>query len=262
MRPCYDKRVGCSSCKTKGGCAEHKGPQREVIAATLAAVYPSGRWGELDDEAAFGRGSDWFATRRLGRAIASAARAPVDLVEGRDGDLCHYIYVLCVGRQPGLIELREQGGVPEADVLTEQYLRVVVSTIAPVASVQECAVTWQDGLLSETLRPGVYDPKLLKRMRAIVATIESSGLEHIDFGLVDAPSGLEYGDYVERYGCTPKLVNYLYYPQPVDTATISTLALAEGEAFVATEPDRQDGVEPDDGAREHDRAEHVHAEAS
>ena len=117
--PWYDKRVGCSSCKTKGGCAEHKGPQREVIAATLAAVYPSGQWGQLDDEAAWGRGLSLAATSRLARSIAATARAPVEIVAGRDGDLCHFIYVLCVGRQPTLIELREHGGVPEADTVTD-----------------------------------------------------------------------------------------------------------------------------------------------
>ena len=220
--------MGCSTCKVKGGCAEHKGPQREAIAETLRAVYSSGRWGELDDEVAFGRGYDLSATSRLARSIAAASRAPIEIVPGNDGDLCHFLYMLCVGRQPSLIELREHGGVPEEEFLTEQYLRVVVSTIAKVASVQETSVVWKDGTLIETCRPGVYDPKLLKRMRAIVATIEADGLEHLDFGLVDKPSELLHGDYTERYGCEPKLVNYLYYAQPVDTASYSFLA--EGDA--------------------------------
>ncbi len=238
--------MGCSTCTTKGGCAEHKGPQREVIAATLAAVYPSGQWGQLDDEAAWERGLSLAATRRLARSIAATARAPVEIVAGRDGDLCHFIYVLCVGRQPTLIELREHGGLPEADHVTEQYLRVCVSTIAPIASVQETSLVWQDGLLTETARPGVYDPKVLKRMRAIVATVEGEGLEHLDFGLVDAPSGLGHGDYVEQFGAEPKLVNYLYYAQPVATATVSTLDLdgGQGEARLVGDAAGEPRVEP------------------
>ena len=250
--------VGCSNCTKKGagggGCAEHKGPQRVAIAATLQAVYPSGRWGELDDEAAFGRGSDLGATRRLAFAIAAAARAPVEIVPGQDGDHCHFLYVLCVGRQPALVELRQQGGLPEAEEITEQYLRVVVSTIAKVASVQEAQLVWRDGLLTETARPGVYDPKLLRRMRAVVATIEAHGLEHLDFGLVDVTAELDGSEYEARYGVPAKIVNYLYYAQPVDLASHALLdglgasAGAQDEPWLARDEHRQERVEP--GRRE------------
>ncbi len=35
--------------------------------------------------------------------------------------------------------------------------------------------------------PGVYEGKLLKRMRALVDSLNASGVQHLDFGLCDAP---------------------------------------------------------------------------
>ena len=77
-------------------------------------------------------------------------------------------------------------------------------------------------LLRELPKPGVYDAKLLKRMRAVVDLVEASDLEHLDFGLVDkAYPDTTGGEYAERYGVEPALVNFLFYAQPARTnATI------------------------------------------
>lgn len=242
--------VGCSTCTTGGGCATHKGPQREAIAQALAVVYPAGVWGVLDDEAAFGRGVEPAECRRLAPTLSVAARAPVWFVPGGDGDLCNYVYVLCVGRTPSLVEVRERGASPDAapdpdaGTLCETYLRVVFSTIARVASLQECRLELgPDGVIVERARPGVYDPVLLRRTRALVAALEAHGLEHLDFGLVDKACELAPGAYVERFGVAPKIVNYLYYAEPVETARIAVVPLAGGEAWIAADEAAEHGVE-------------------
>jgi hypothetical protein len=74
-------------------------------------------------------------------------------------------------------------------------------------------------VLRELPSPGVYDAKLLKRMRAIVDLVEASDIEHLDFGLVDkAVPDAECAAYAERYGVEPALVNFLFYAQPARTS--------------------------------------------
>ena len=137
--------------------------------------------------------------------------------------LCHYIYVLCLGREPALVDVRDGLAPPEADHVRERYLRVHLSTVARIATIQEVAMELDqtpDGwLLRELPLPGVYDAKLLKRMRAVVDPIEASDIEHLDFGLVDkAYPEAKAGEYGERYGVEPALVNFLFYAQPARTS--------------------------------------------
>jgi hypothetical protein len=133
---------------------------------------------------------------------------------------------LCLGREPALIDVRDGIAPPEADHVRERYLRVHLSTVARIATIQEVALeldqTADGWVLRELPRPGVYDAKLLKRMRSIVDLVEASDLEHLDFGLVDKgyPEAIA-GEYLERYGVEPALVNFLFYAQPARTnATI------------------------------------------
>ncbi len=82
----------------------------------------------------------------------------------------------------------------------------------------------EDWICRELPLPGVYDAKLLKRMRAIVDLVEAHDIEHLDFGLVDKPAPeAQPGDYVERYGVAPALVNFLFYAQPARTSSITVL---------------------------------------
>jgi hypothetical protein len=90
---------------------------------------------------------------------------------------------------------------------------------------QEVAMELDGDVVRELPQPGVYDEKLLKRMRAIVDLVEASGLEHLDFGLVDPPHpDYKAGDYVERFGVEPGIVNFLFYAQPARTVTTTVLS--------------------------------------
>ena len=218
---------GCADCKSGGGgCESHKGPQRLVIDEVMRAVYPDRTWGRPDDEARFRAGIPEREARALGRSISVAAKAPTYFRAGGPDDLCHYVWVLCLGREPALVDVRDGLAPPEADLVRERYLRVHLSTVARIATIQEVALELDragDGwLLRELPLPGVYDAKLLKRMRAIVDLVEASDIEHLDFGLVDkAYPDTTGGEYAERYGVEPALVNFLFYAQPARTnATI------------------------------------------
>ena len=95
---------GCADCKSGGGgCESHKGPQRAVIDDVMRAVYPDRTWGRPDDEARFRAGIREREARALGRSIATAAKAPTYFRAGGPDDLCHYVWVLCLGREPALV---------------------------------------------------------------------------------------------------------------------------------------------------------------
>jgi hypothetical protein len=226
--------VSCSDdgCARAGGCGTRKGGQRALIARALARLYPTGTWGELDDEARFRRGLGRGGALRLARGASEALKAPTLLVEGGPDELCDFLYVLCVGREPGLIAVREgrealEPGAEELDV-RERYLRVALSSLARLAAVQEVEVTLErDGgqlWIREAPRAGVYDPILLKRFQKLVDLVGAHGAAHLDMGLLDAePVGMEGAAYQARYGRAPRIVNYLFYPSPTTTARISAV---------------------------------------
>lgn len=220
--------MGCSGCTRSQGCEAEKGPQRAAIDEAMARVYPTRTWGVPDDEARFGAGVRPAEARRLARALAVATRAPTFYRAGGPDDLCEIVYVLCVGREPALIDVRD--GLAEADGerVRERYLKVHFSTVARLVTVQEVALELEraDGLVlvREIPRPGVYEPQLLKRLRAVVDLVEASGFEHLDFGLVDVPyPDAAPGAYRERYGVAPALVNFLFYAQPARVTTTTVL---------------------------------------
>jgi hypothetical protein len=233
--------MSCTNCNKHEGCETEKGPQRTLIDRTLSLVYPGGVWGQPDDEARFGQGLRPGEVRRLGRAISAATRAPVWVRPGGADDLCEWVYVLCVGREPSLLEVREGKAQPEIDKVRERYLRVAFSTVARAACIQEVAMELDGDVLREIPQPGVYDDKLLKRMRAIVDLIEASGLEHLDFGLVDPPHpDMKAGEYKDRYGVEPGIVNFLFYAQPARTVT--TTLLTGGQSRIAADQAGEGGV--------------------
>jgi hypothetical protein len=229
--------MGCAGCakKTTGeGCETHKAPQRVALDEAIATAYGSARaWGQLDDEACFGAGVRPGEARRLAQALSAATKAPTFVRDGGDEDLCSYIYVLCVGRVPSLLDLRDQrvpadleGGLGEGEErVRERYLRVSLSTIARMATVQEVAIELDrldDGAaeIRELPRPGVYDPILLKRMRTVVDLLLASDILHVDFGLIDRPlEGADESAYEARFAVRPHLVNFLFFAAPVQTAS-------------------------------------------
>jgi hypothetical protein len=229
--------MGCTSCTSKGGCESRKGQERELLAHVLPLLYPGRRWGEPDDEARFRGGVGEAEGRRLARAASTALRAPTYFRPGGEDEPCDYLYALCVGRPPGLIELRDRRALEDLDgeAIEERYLRVALSSMTRVAAVQEVVFDLaREGdayVVRERPRDGVYDPILLKRTQALVELLVASDITYLDFGLLTKPvsryaDGFDEGGYAERFGGPPATVNYLFYPQPATAVTTTFVPCA------------------------------------
>jgi hypothetical protein len=231
---------GCTNCGRKGGCDARKHEMFAAIDDALARLYPTRRWDERDDAAGFGAGlppgeGDALAAAAAGRLHAATLYRP-----GGPDETCDYVYVLCVGRTPSLVELRESaldGGASEAlraaiaeGPVTEVYLRVALSTLAPFAAVQEVVLSATadpiDGGIAivEAPRAGIFEPGLLKRLQLLVGVLRERNIRHLDFGeIVEAPAGFDPGSYSAEYGGVPGIANYFFYPQPPSAIATTTL---------------------------------------
>jgi hypothetical protein len=219
------------------GCDDRKGSMLDVVEQELARLYPSRCWGEPDDAARFGAG----VSEADGQALADELAAELDAVAvyraGQEEEYCDYIYVLCVGREPCAVQIRD-GQVPVPDelaeldeqaVIREQYLRVCLSSMARLAGVQQTAIelgrSGEDLVIRELPRAGVYDAPLLRRFQRLVAILPAYDILHVDFGEISAPpDGFDPGDYARRYGVLPHRANYLFYPQPTGTEVTTILS--------------------------------------
>jgi hypothetical protein len=216
---------GCTNCKAKSGCDDRKGDMLASVDRTLDELYPTRTWGQPIDAIA---GPSPGELAGLAEELAGELRAATFVRPGGDDEPCDYIYVLCVGRTPCIVQARDHG-VPVPDEwdaeIHEQYLRVVVSQRARVAAVQQVAVdavrTPEGVIVREAPRAGVYDAPLLARMQKLVAILPAYELLHVDFGeIAHAPPGYQAGAWRELFGGDPSIANYLFYPQP--TTMIST----------------------------------------
>jgi hypothetical protein len=200
-----------------------------AVDEALARLYPTKRWTERDEAAGFGAGVSPGEGAALARALASRLKALALYRPGTAEETCDYVYVLCLGRTPSLIERREGvvarlDDAGERDDVEELYLRVALSTVARFAGVQQVtmrASREEDELvISEAPRTGVFDPVLLKRFQALVAVLAEHDIRHLDFGeITTAPEGFDPGDYADRYGGAPAVANYLFFPQPASAVT-------------------------------------------
>jgi hypothetical protein len=232
---------GCTSCGNKGGCDSRKHGMFAAVDEAMARLYPTRRWTERDEAAGFGAGVSAAEGQALARALAARLRTLALYRPGSFEETCDYVYVLCVGRAPSLVE-RLHGAAPCVDDapaggIEELYLRVALSTIVRFAGVQQVALRatraarLDDGdgegdalVVTETSRAGVFDAVLLKRFQTLVAVLAEHDIRHLDFGEIDeAPEGFDPGDYAERYGGAPAIANYLFFPQPA--AAVSTTIL-------------------------------------
>ena len=187
-------------------------------------------------------------SQRLAEELGAELSAAAFFRAGSPEEYCNYIYVLCLGREPCLVQIRD-GEVPvpnefgdefgeEADgetdretAITEQYLRVCLSDMAPFAGVQqismELTVDGDEIAIVEMPRPGVYDAPLLTRFQRLVAILPAYGITHLDFGEISAPPpGFDAGDYPRLYGQPPHVSNYLFYPQPSNTRVTTVMPRA------------------------------------
>jgi hypothetical protein len=201
----------------------------ESVDQALETLYPTKTWGEPDDTNAGG------VTREeldgLADELAQELGAATFVREGGEDEPCDYIYVLCMGRTPCVVQVRDHNvPVPaewrDIDAVEELYLRVVVSQRARVAAVQQVGVDLIKGeggwLVRERPRAGVYDAPLLHRMQKVVAILPAYELLSVDFGdIAHAPPGFHAGPWRELFGGEPSIANYLFYPQPTTMVATS-----------------------------------------
>jgi hypothetical protein len=223
--------MGCTNCKSKTGCDDRKGSMMASVDQALEQLYPTRTWGEPDDHEVAGLLPDELAA--LADELASTLGAATFVRPGGDDEPCDFIYVLCLGRTPCIVQVRDHGvavpaewhGAAATGSISELYLRLVVSQRARVAAVQQVAVELvrapRGFLVREQPRAGVYDAPLLPRMQKLVATLPAYELLHVDFGeIAHAPPGFHAGTWRELFGGEPSIANYLFYPQP--TTMIAT----------------------------------------
>jgi hypothetical protein len=227
---------GCTSCGSKSGCDDRKGDMFAVLDQVIARIYPTARWGEPDDRARFAAGVGEDDGQALAEELGQTLDAATFFRAGGDDDYCDYVYVLCLGREPCAVQIRD-GEVAVPDELgdgvrlDELYLRVCLSSLARLAGVQQVAMTLErsgdDLLIREMPRAGVYDAPLLRRLQKLVAVLPAYDITHVDFGEISAPMpDFDPGDYLARYGTLPHRANYLFYPQPTTTESTTLLTVA------------------------------------
>jgi hypothetical protein len=238
---------GCTNCKGKVGCDFRKGAMLESVDRTLERLYPTRTWGEPDDShEGF---MSWGELHGLTEELAYELNAATFLREGVDDEPCDYIYILCMGRTPCVLQVRDHGvpvpaewrDVDAASMergeftstrgIEELYLRVVISQRAGIAAVQQIGMDVLESnggfLVRERPRAGVYDAPLLHRMQKLVAVLPAYDLLHVDFGeIAHAPKGYAAGAWRELFGGDPSIANYLFYPQPTTMVATSFVETA------------------------------------
>jgi hypothetical protein len=227
--------VGCTSCKSKVGCDHRKGSMLAEVDRTLAELYPTRTWGEAEDT---GAAPPFGELAGLADELAGELAAATFVRSGGDDEPCDFIYVLCLGRTPCVVQVRDHGvPVPAewgaVDGIAEMYLRLVIGHRARFAAVQQVAVDLVRGpggyVVRERPRAGVYDAPLLHRMQKLVAILPAYDLLHLDFGeIAHAPPGFSAGAWRELYGAEPSIANYLFYPQP--TTMVATMFVEDAPA--------------------------------
>jgi hypothetical protein len=238
--------MGCTDCGRKGGCDSRKHGMFAAVDEALARLYPTRRWGERDEDAALGAGISAEEGEELAQALATRMGTSTLYRRGDEHEWCDYVYVLCLGRTPSIVQIRDglaaarADAAPETDADTvvhfdERYLRIALSSVARFAGVQEVAMTLDrseqgeaEGMvITERARSGVFDPILLPRFQAVVAVLAERDIRHLDFGeIVEPPADFDPADYAARFGAEPVIANYLFYPQP--PTTVGTVVLGAG----------------------------------
>jgi hypothetical protein len=212
-----------------------------AIEDALGRLYPTRRWDERDETVGFRAGVPQGLGPALADRLALGLGALALYRPGGPDEYCDFVYLLCFGRRPSVLEVREGAAAPaalleaatdEATGLSELHLRVALSTVAPFAAVQQVALSARvdggDLVCSEAPRAGVFDGILLPRMQKVVAALTELEVRHLDFGdLTVPPAGFDGGEYERRFGGPPALVNYLFYPQPASAVTTTVLDAAQ-----------------------------------
>ncbi len=223
---------GCTNCNSKSGCDDRKGDMLEAVDDALARLYPSRTWGVPAASPRHSGGSDAEGTA-LVEELALELDAATFLRAGDPDEHCDFLYILCVGRPPCAIQVRDQGVPPPAEwrggvPLSEAYLRVALSSLTRMAVVQEVTVdvSGDDAgwLIRERPRAGVYSAPMLRRFQRLVAILPAYDILHVDLGDISAPPpGFDAGDWPSLYVGTPTITNYLFFPQPATMVSTTWL---------------------------------------
>ncbi|MBK9031788.1 MAG: hypothetical protein IPL61_10765 [Myxococcales bacterium] len=217
---------GCTSCGSKSGCDHRKGDMFAAIDDALAALYPDRRW-----RSPAGTAAPTEDAAALADELADVLHTATFVRGPATPGACTYVYVLCVGRPPCAIQVRDADlAIPDEwlaapAAIQERYLRIALAPAVPFAVVQEVAVDVEvdrDGAtVRERCLAGVYSAPLLQRFQRVVATLPAYDRRHLDMGeLMGAPPGYDGGPWAQLYAGTPGVVNYLFFPEPASmTAT-------------------------------------------
>ena len=122
--------MGCTNCKSKTGCDHRKGAMMASVDEALEQLYPTKTWGEPDDQDVAGLPADEVAA--LADELASTLGAATFVRTGGDDEPCDYIYVLCMGRTPCIVQVRDHG-VPAPAEWAAAIARSPRAGIAPPA---------------------------------------------------------------------------------------------------------------------------------
>src|SRR5688572_4344314 len=98
---------GCTNCKGKSGCDDRKGSMMEEVERTLDRLYPTHTWDEPAEPVPADLDAICSADELAGLAeeLASELSAAAFLRAGGDDEPCDYIYVLCMGRTPCIVQV-------------------------------------------------------------------------------------------------------------------------------------------------------------
>ena len=236
---------GCTSCASKGGCDTRKDGMFSALAEMLERLYPTRTWGELDDEVALESGVGRGVGPRLARQLAEELGTAAYFERGGPEELCDYVWVLCLGREPSLWQMRAGRAAVESDKISEVYLRIALSAVAPMVAVQQVLVQLRPRgdrmMYTEEPRGGVFDAELLGRFQRLVGVLGDHGLQHLDFGeITNPPEGFSPGSHAaaqgaDEHAAAPAIVNYLFYPQsPTAVVTRYLCAAASSRAASLT----------------------------
>ena len=120
---------GCTNCKGKSGCDHRKGAMMECVDQALAELYPTRTWGEPNDEIADGMPREELDA--LADELAQELGAATFVRAGGDDEPCDYIYVLCMGRTPCVVQVRDH-----------DVARARPSGATPTASKSSTCASW------------------------------------------------------------------------------------------------------------------------
>src|SRR5512146_171576 len=99
---------GCTNCNSKAGCDDRKGVMITSVESAMEQLYPTRTWGEASDELVpESLPPDELAA--LAEELATELKAATFVRPGGDDEPCDYIYVLCLGRAPCVVQVRDHG---------------------------------------------------------------------------------------------------------------------------------------------------------